>query len=83
MGACLKQVNQPDGDFTSYMEASLNWDGPPPQKMLLIVEGTNNDEALSLTPTESIWTGELGMRQVGPKTISSLFVVYGDGSAPT
>jgi len=80
LGACLKQVNQPDGEFTSYMDASLNWDGPPPQKVLLIVEGTNNDQALSLTPTGSIWTGKLGMHEVGPKTIGSLFVVNSDGS---
>src|SRR4051795_3776752 len=80
VGACLKQVNQPVGDFTSYMHASLNWDGPPPQKLLLIVEGTNDDQALTLTPNGSVWAGQLGMRQVGPKTISSLIVVYNDGS---
>jgi hypothetical protein len=76
----LKQVDQPDADFTSYMQASLNWDGPPPQKVLLIVQGTNNDQAVALTPTGSIWTGKLGMHQVGAKTIASLFVVYSDGS---
>ena len=44
-GACLEQVNSAEGAFTSYIDASLNWDGPAPKQMLLIIGGTNGDQA--------------------------------------
>jgi hypothetical protein len=80
IGACLQQVNEPAGAFTSYVEASLNWDGPPPRQLLLLIEGTNDDAAMPLTLNGPVWQAQLGMRDVGPKTIRSLIVVYSDGS---
>ena len=80
VGACLQQVNSAEGAFTSYIDASLNWDGPTPKQMLLIIEGTNDDRAAALQPTGPVWDAHLGMTELGPKTISSLIVVYSDGS---
>ena len=80
VGACLQQVNTPEGAFTSYIDASLNWDGPAPRQMLLIIEGTNDDQAAALSPTGPLWDAHLGMTELGPKTISSLIVVHNDGS---
>ena len=80
VGACLQQVNSAEGAFTSYIDASLNWDGPAPKQMLLIIGGTNDDQAAALKPTGPVWDAHLGMTELGPKTINSLIVVYNDGS---
>jgi len=80
LGACLQQVNEPEGAFTSYIQASLNWQDPQPKQLLLLIEGTNDDEAAPLTLGGPVWQGRLGLRELGPKTISSLLVVYSDGS---
>jgi hypothetical protein len=80
IGVCLQQVNAPDGAFASYVEASLNWQGPQPRQLLLLIEGTNDDEAKPLVLNGPVWQARLGMRELGPKTIRSLIVVYSDGS---
>ena len=48
--------------------------------MLLIIAGANDDEAAPLNPAGAVWNAHLGMRELGPKTIASLVVVYNDGS---
>jgi len=48
--------------------------------MLLIIGGTNDDQAAALEPNGPVWDAHLGMTESGPKTISSLIVVYNDGS---
>jgi hypothetical protein len=80
--ACLQGIDQPEGGYTSYIVASVTWDGLQPSQMLVLIDGANGDQAAALTfdPASSAWQGHLGMHEMGAKRIDRLFVVYPDGS---
>jgi hypothetical protein len=80
--SCLQGIEQPEGAYTSYIAASVTWQGLQPSQMLLLIDGANEDQAAALTfdPASSAWQGHLGMHEMGAKRIDRLFVVYPDGS---
>lgn len=80
--ACLQGIDQPEGKYSSYILASVTLDSPQPSRLLLLVDGANDNLAaeLSFDQAASAWQGHLGMSELGPKRIDRLFAIYADGS---
>jgi hypothetical protein len=79
---CARVVHRQFGDFLSYIEWLMYWDGFDVHHFVVRIEGANNGAPLDLVYDTSgeFWGARLGLFNQGNKQIVSLAAVLDDGS---
>ena len=82
-GVCAQVVHKAYGNFLSYIEWLMYWDGLDVDRFIVTVAGANNGDPvdLALDPVTGAWTGRLGLMNPGDKRIGQVIAVLDDGTA--
>lgn len=81
-GICARVKHTKFGNFLSYVDWLMYWDGYHVHHFVVTVAGTNNGKPLDLVldPVTGAWTGRLGLMSPGEKRIGQVFAVLEDGT---
>jgi hypothetical protein len=81
-GICARVVHRAFGNFLSYIEWLMYWDGIDVDRFVVTVAGANNGDPLDLSfdPATGAWTGRLGLMNPGDKQIGQVIAVLDDGT---
>jgi hypothetical protein len=82
-GICARVVHQAYGNFLSYIEWLIYWDGLDVDHFVVTVAGANNGDPVDLAfdPATAAWTGRLGLMNPGEKRIGQVIAVLDDGTS--
>jgi hypothetical protein len=81
-GVCARVKHSGFGNFVSYIDWVMYWDGFDVDHFVLAIEGTNDDAPVILRydPAGGDWTARLGLHAAGDKTITQLVAILADGT---
>jgi hypothetical protein len=79
---CARVKHSGFGNFVSYIDWLMFWDGFDVDHFVLTITSTNDDAPVTLVfdPAEGAWTARLGLHAAGQKQITSLMAVLDDGT---